>query len=1516
MAYRLRKGYAVLAVCGLGMLGAVVLAGSAGAVTQVSSVTFYQPASLQHLEDRLLGGDITACGIVGDQQLPGMKLIDSASDDPDKLPDTAPSLVGGTTEGNYRDAQAVGFTPATDLSAGDTVTVTMPHPVEPYQPSGEVLPELTQPKAGLELPFEQYSTMSMPVFHPASGQTPAHFDLTVTVNTEFAAVSGATVSLGFVNPYDPNPFRSHPNASADPSAAVTDSNGNATFSITDSSAEAVVAEATVAAAGATVPVDQTQELTFGSSTQSGPCQADLASPPASATNALTWAFVSNGYAFPAPEVSVSTASNQSSAVVTVPNGVTFASGHGMYLIALDALSPPGGTYQPSQFSVVTSKDALPAFPDRAPLYDATEQVSTPGSSLDVSPDHAQVSDSGGPTATATVADQHHNPISGKSVELVQGDIPGTTTSTHAQYAPLVPPAKDVLPQSGDDGTVAYTITDTCAEAVTTTAYDVDDSDQGGDNVALGNPQTTTFTAAPPVQPSLSVANPECGGNAVSSIQVDSATAPADGQGVDTVTITLVDRFGNPDAGHAIVLSPSSSSTNGTHASVTAAAGYAGTLCGTVADEGCTNSSGVVKFDITDTTAETVNLGVTDTTAAVTWPAGGSADSRDYAQVTFQPVDADASTVVADPTNAAADGAPTSIVTVTLKDAAGQPFAGRLVTVEPDPATVPAGDTSVVTAADAATGSGTEARTGADGTAQFDVADSTPGQSVDYQATVLLDDLVLTQRATIHWVAGGASLAASRGRVVADGSDESLLTFQLNAPGGAALAGEQVTLTSKTDAGTLATVGTSTTDADGTARFVVTGTTPQKLSYAATSTFPTTSKDDCPSVVFHDGNCTVTAGPVSVTFMPKPASFTLTASPAQVPADGTSISDVTVQALDADGQPINGLTVQPVAAGITPATTGGPTTDPAATLAPATSGIDGTATFAVKSRDAERVTFDAQYRSTSYPDTAPTPTYTWRAASGTDTTVDVKFAMTEAQASTISAAPSTAIADGSSAITVTVTLCTAAICGGDLAEPISGHPVLLRGGSGSTVITPTSSVAGMSDDTGTVTFTLTDTRPETLTLYAQDAETGVITQAHVSITFEQTEADASTVTASPAAVPAGGPTSTVTVTLRQWDGSRYAPIAGRPVVLHAGSTTTHIAPASATTDSAGVATFTVWDSAVETVHITASDGGTTLSSSVTVQFVAAESNQSTLVANPASTPAQGAPITLTVTLVDGDGQPVAGHLMSIGHTTPTTSVTPLLTGGYTDSYGHAQFAVRDSAVEIETVTATDTSADPAVQLVQRATLTFITDEANQSAIGASPASLPAGGPTTTVTVTLHDAGGYPLSGHQVALSSPSMTVSSSPTVATTDSSGRASFTVTDPAVETAVLTATDRTTGAVVDETVAVTFFADEANQSTATASTDLQVVRKAVTVTVALRDANGNPVAGHTVTLATGSSTAVYCPVGWSQPCKQSVNAATDAAGTVRYLLTDKTPERLAIRVTDATTGATLYAALVVTFAK
>ncbi|HEU5008438.1 MAG TPA: Ig-like domain-containing protein [Jatrophihabitantaceae bacterium] len=1524
MAYRLRKTEALLAAGALAVLGMAAVTAGAAADTNVNDVTFYFPGTLDYVTN--VAGGFNPCGDVGYQQLPVLKRIDTAKDDPEG---GGVDLYGGpgdqTNEGNYPDAQLVKFTPTNDLGPGATVTITMPHPVEQYAPSGEVLPDATVPKSTLAPnQVETGTTMSDPVFVPAGADpsdTDAHWDVTVTPPSG----TSAQVDLDLLDAYDPVAGTSA-NDQTD-SNTVSGAHPSVTFHISDSADanEDVLIEAKVGG----VPVDQTKDIKFGSPVvPEDACQGyngDNESPTGSADNGFSYAFIYNGYAFPLPDadVSLSSASNQATASLRVPEGVTFDHGTDLYVVALGAVSPPGGTYPAGAFSVSTSADPIPESPSKDITYAANLNVDgntgadVGASSLAVSPTRAQVSDNGGPTATATVNDKYHNPIKDKTVEMFQG------TATHAQFTPLVPPSDGALPQSGADGTVAYTVTDTCAETVDARAFDVDDSDlkssdnlQG--NVQLGSDQLVTFTAAPPVQPSLSVANPECGGNQVSSIQVDSATAPADGQGVDTVTITLVDRFGNPDARHAVVLSPSSTSTTGTHASASPAAGYAGTLCGTVADEGCSDSNGVVKFEITDTTAETVNLGVTDTTAAVTWPAGGSADPRDYAQVTFEPVDANASTVVANPTTAPADGAHASIVTVTLKDATGQPFAGRLVAVAPDPATAPSGDTSVVTAVAPAANSTTEARTGADGTAQFYVADDTANEDVDYQATVLLDDLVVTQRATIHWVTGGASLSASTGNVVADGSDGSVLTFRLRAPGGAPLVDEPVTLTSKPAGGTTSTVGTSTTDGNGEALFVVTGTTPGTVSYTATSTFATT--DQCPSVPFDGATCTVTAGPVNITFVPKPASFTLTASPAQVPADGTSISQLSVQALDADGHPINGLPVRLVATGITAATTGGPTTNPADGLAPVTTGLDGTATFAVKSADAEKVTFDAQYLSTSYTISAGSAIAhpAWTASGGADSTVSVKFAMTEAQASTITAAPGTAIADGSSTITVTVSLCTVAICGdpSGLAEPISGHPVLLRGGSGSTTITPTSSPAGSTDGTGTVTFAVTDIQPETLTLYAQDAETGVITRAHVSITFEKTESDASTVTAAPSAVPAGGPTTTVTVTLRQWDGTEYAPIAGHQVTLHTGSTTTHVAPSSASTDSGGVATFTVWDSAVETVHLTASDGGTRLSSSVTVQFVATESNQSSLVANPASTPAQGAPITLTVTLVDGNGQPLTGHQVSIGNTTPTTTVAPLLTGGYTDSYGRAQFAVRDSAVEIETVTATDTSASPAVQLVQRATLSFITDEANQSSIAASPAVLPAGGPTTTVTVTLHDAGGYPLTGHQVALSSPSSTVSGTPTLATTDGAGQAQFTVTDPAVDAAVLTATDRTTGAVVDQTVTVTFVPDEANQSTATASTNLQVVRKDVTVTVVLLDANGNPISGHTVTLATGSGNAVYCPVGWSKPCKQSVNATTDATGTVRYVLTDPTPERLAIRVADATTGVTLYATLIVTFAK
>jgi hypothetical protein len=114
------------------------------------------------------------------------------------------------------------------------------------------------------------------------------------------------------------------------------------------------------------------------------------------------------------------------------------------------------------------------------------------------------------------------------------------------------------------------------------------------------------------------------------------------------------------------------------------------------------------------------------------------------------------------------------------------------------------------------------------------------------------------------------------------------------------------------------------------------------------------------------------------------------------------------------------------------------------------------------------------------------------------------------------------------------------------------------------------------------------------------------------------------------------------------------------------------------------------------------------------------------------------------------------------------------------------------------------------------------------------------------------------------------------------------------------------------------FIANERNQSTATADPATQRIRRDVTITVTLRDANGDPIAGHSVALATGSSstqvTIAATTDGHGDPSTGA--ALTDSAGQVHFTLSDTAAERLAISVTDSTTDATLYRQVVVYFTR
>jgi adhesin/invasin len=905
---------------------------------------------------------------------------------------------------------------------------------------------------------------------------------------------------------------------------------------------------------------------------------------------------------------------------------------------------------------------------------------------------------------------------------------------------------------------------------------------------------------------------------------------------------------------------------------------------------------VASFAVTDSTAETVVLGVADTTVISVWPSNASTNPDDVAQIDFEGADAGQSTVVASSPTAPADGQPAATVTVTLKDAAGQVLQGKNVSLAgcTTPLTSPCTPDPTTTITPASS------KTNASGQAVFQVADTSPGDTVTYQATDTSDLVVVTQTAPVTFTAGGASLGANPGTVVADGTGTSTMTFVLKDSSGTGIQGAQVSLAASPATGATITPALTSTASTGTATFTVSDTQAGRVSFTATATYTPTGGETCLGVAGSGGTCTVTAL-VNVDFIAAPNTFSIVASPAtNVPADGVSTSQVTLTALDSQGNPIAGLPVELLSTG-------------KAQVAPA-SGVtasNGQAIFSVTDTTAETVTLSAEYQEigapsgSSYPASGCTPT---------TCTATVQFVPTEAEQSTVVASPTSAPADGKSAVTVTVTLLSGS------GTPLSGHSVVLTTGSATTNVTP-SNVWGLTNGEGVVSFTVTDTQPESLTVYARDTTTGAIIDQPAPVTFVPTELQSSTVVADPASLPAGGPpaapnTTTVTVTLVGPVPATCstASVAGHTVELTSASGTAQISPPVAT-NSGGIAVFTVSDPAVETIVLNAVDTtcGLTLDQTATVAFTANEANQSTVTVNPVTTPANGPAATLSVTLLSGSGAPISDHQVTVTATGSAT-VTPLsypgFAAGYTNDGGLAQFSVSDATVENVTLVATD--ATTKTEIYQVATVSFTGSEANRSTISATPTSLPASGPTiiesSTVVVTLVSGGGLPIVGHSVSLSSSSSTALVTPATATTDGSGVALFTVSDPVVENVVLSALDRTSGVTLVPTVTVDFVANEANQSTATASPTVLKVRKFSTITVTLLGPADAPIVGHTVTLGTGSSTTTVTPL--------TPGGVTDSAGQVQFSVTDTAEQVLSITVTDTDTGATLYKAVQVTFTK
>jgi hypothetical protein len=155
-----------------------------------------------------------------------------------------------------------------------------------------------------------------------------------------------------------------------------------------------------------------------------------------------------------------------------------------------------------------------------------------------------------------------------------------------------------------------------------------------------------------------------------------------------------------------------------------------------------------------------------------------------------------------------------------------------------------------------------------------------------------------------------------------------------------------------------------------------------------------------------------------------------------------------------------------------------------------------------------------------------PTPVWGPWSAVSTfTVDVRAGI--GASSTVSASPTSVVADGSSTSIITVTIMD------DSNNPVSNRTVTLNQGGGHSTISPASSA---SDSNGVVTFTVKDTTAETVAYTAIETTDSIIITQTASVTFTGTlDAAQSTLTPTASGITANG-TATQVLTVQAKDSS--------------------------------------------------------------------------------------------------------------------------------------------------------------------------------------------------------------------------------------------------------------------------------------------------------------------------------------------------------------------------------------------
>ena len=728
--------------------------------------------------------------------------------------------------------------------------------------------------------------------------------------------------------------------------------------------------------------------------------------------------------------------------------------------------------------------------------------------------------------TATVRDPYGNPVSGRTVVIQPVSSSAGVTG---------PPDTT----TDDKGEVQFTFTDTHAEEVEFKARMATPFAAQPPDTTTNLFQTSAFVTFTPAEPDPEKSEFNLG----SSVPV-----PADGSSTALLEVLIVDEFGNPDLDSEVTLipeavpgGPEDAFAKGTITpeadSVCADPEFVvpGAACANGIVTNGPDTFAIARVRVKSTRAETVKFKVLDMTHATFL--------EDEVEVPFVAGAPSILTIGPDHQTVVADNTDFGAVTVTLKDANGNPNDGFSVDLSRIGTGTSTIDTSPVT-------------TNTDGEAEFHVR-GPDIESDEFQATyngtigATPYSGSVPGVAKVDFTAGDAtatesSVSADSTSALADGIARRTVLVTLRDSSGRPAVGHSVSVDGNAGHHSTITpvaigVGASgcpnetpagVSDCNGQATFTVTDSTVEEVTYTAS---------------VHGGavvvNDTVT---IDFTKAPDVDQSTLTTTPSSLFTGETST--VVAHLVDSNGNPVRGkeicLTQNAGSAPGTPPCPSGPSAPSTVTpdtittadsgcpvqVAAGTTDCNGDARFLVTSMTAQDVTYGIV-------DMTDFPNQTL----GHHKTITFVAAPTEAGQSTVVSDIDEAVANGGGpggSPILTVTLRDGS------GNVLPSRPVALAGGT-LPVFTPqqvpisesgcgAQEVAGTTDCNGVARFVATDTTPEAVVVSATDTTNSVVVTQTAAIRFIEDEASTGIVDASPSTVFANGGgtngTSIITVTL--------------------------------------------------------------------------------------------------------------------------------------------------------------------------------------------------------------------------------------------------------------------------------------------------------------------------------------------------------------------------------------------------